>query len=210
MKKLFLFLTGCFILGAISILSYNFSNYKYNNIEEAKDIVEIDEQLKEIENNNNDKNKTLDLQNNISETGFLQDDNTKKENEFLDDDIVLVFIKRYKDGSTVTDERALPNHFIGKDKKYLQNYFDNYVITSFSDEKVVFEREVNNESYFLIGEDKGFVTVFLVNYDESVDIYEKLDTPTESLSENDQKLLKQGVRCNDKNSLFLALENYES
>ncbi len=206
MKKLFLIGLSSVLLATISIVSFMFTNNRYEITDEREDIYIKDDDKNEQKKDKDSSINTGELQTNISESILKKRENTIT----LKDDATLHFIKKYNDGSISKDEIKVPYQFYGKDKAYVQNYFDNYTLTEFTEKKAVFERKIDTESYFLIGEENGYVTVFFIDYDESVEVYERVDTPVSSLSENDQNLLKQGIRYKDKNSLFLALENYSS
>ncbi|MFV0519864.1 MAG: BofC C-terminal domain-containing protein [Lachnospirales bacterium] len=217
MKKLFLYasivtLTALSFLGTY-IIAYNKYTTNTDNIE----MLSIDDNL----STNISKNPVVDTTTDTAETNAQENKSLKKEistpeqelqsEHFgLSDTAKFVFRKKYKNGEIDEEIVEIPEYFVGRDYEYIQTAFSTFTITDFTKDKVVFEKDILTESYYLIGEKDGYVQVFFIDVDESVTLKERVNTPIETLSEKDQAMLKKGIRFETEAEVNRAIENYES
>lgn len=127
---------------------------------------------------------------------------------------------------TTTEYLTLPEKLVGYTREETDEYFKNYMknmdveeflnglqsigVSTFSDERLIVHKVYDSSKveyrYYIIAVD-GEVVVY---YGDKKTIYEYTGISVDSLSEEEQAGLKQGVEVKDENELFGVLENYSS
>ncbi len=127
---------------------------------------------------------------------------------------------------TTTEYLTLPEKLVGYNREETDDYFKSYMnnlpieeflnglqsigVSSFSDERLVVHKVYDSSKveyrYYLIAVD-GEVVVY---YGDKKTIYEYTGIMINTLSDEEQSALKQGVEIKDENELFGILENYSS
>lgn len=113
-----------------------------------------------------------------------------------------------------TDEMA-PEFLIGMNAEELKNTFANsdWKVNNFSGSEVVLQKNIakSEKQNYVIGIKNGYVAVF---YNENklggLNLKEVTNTPVNSLSPEEQKRLKNGIKISGNNNLLLVMQDYES
>ncbi len=204
MKRLFLYASIATLTVIAFLGTFVFAYNKYTENNEEVELLEI------AENKNLETGIYKAEEKKIVED--IKEEPTKEDltGQNLSEDANFVFVKRYKNGTVDEENVRIPEYFVGRDYEYIKSAFNTYEITEYTKEKVVFEKDIATESYYLLGEKDGYVQVFFVDVDESVTLKDRVNTPIETLSPKDQELLQDGIRFDTEEELIIALENYES
>lgn len=127
---------------------------------------------------------------------------------------------------TTTEYETIPEELIGSDREETENYFKKYMnnlpveefldglqsagVTGFSSERVIVRKVYDSSKvtyrYYVIAID-GEVVVY---YGDQKTVYEYTGILTDTLSEEEQTALKNGIEVKDEDALFGLLENYSS
>lgn len=127
----------------------------------------------------------------------------------IDENTVIEFIYNYSDGFSNSQYTLPENYMIGYDKQQLMNIYKDWQMESFSPNKVIFEKSINDDSpyHYILKEHKGYVGVF---YKKSGMLKEITSTPIASLSENDKKRYEAGIEIDGEENLAKFIENLET
>lgn len=131
----------------------------------------------------------------------------------INDSTKMVYEYCYEgDGYIERVEDTPPYFLIDLDRKSLTEKMNEWQILKFSDSEVVMRKNVsgNGTQNYIISEYEGLVTVF---YEQPVDgerIMEITDTPVNSLPQEEQIKIKNGIKIKGQNELIKCMENYES
>lgn len=127
---------------------------------------------------------------------------------------------------TTTEYLTLPEELLGYDRERADEYFKKYMnnlpveeflnglqsagISNFSSERMVVHKVYDSSKikyrYYLIAVD-GEVVVY---YGDRKTVFEYTGILTNTLSQDEQSALKQGIEVKDEDALFGILENYSS
>lgn len=116
------------------------------------------------------------------------------------------------DGYVETMEDTPPYFLLNLTREEVEDKLKDWQIKKFSDSEVVLQKNIEGKGRenYIIGEYEGLVAVF---YEEEVDgehIMEITETPVNSLPEEEQIKIKNGVKVKGQNELIKCMENYES
>lgn len=117
-----------------------------------------------------------------------------------------------KDGNKEVLEEVPPYFFIDKTRKQLENELKGWTVTAFDSSEVVLRKDIDSESYqhYVIGEYNGYVAVFYEKEVNGTSLKEVTDTPVESLPEEEQEKLKEGIKIDGDDNLMKILSDYGS
>ncbi|MDO4302185.1 MAG: hypothetical protein Q4D26_12470 [Clostridia bacterium] len=127
----------------------------------------------------------------------------------IGENTVLEFVYNYSDGFTET-QQSLPQQFMyGWDREKTQQAYSEWLMTEFSGDRVVFNRNVegNSSQHYILKENNGYIAVY---YRESDILKETTSTPVAALSEEDRKLFEKGVEIDGEKNLIKYIEGLET
>lgn len=127
-------------------------------------------------------------------------------------DTKMIYEYRYsQDGITRRKEKSLPPELINKSRSVIENVFDEWNIVAFSNEEIVLRKDITDSDVtdYVIKDYNGIVTVFY-NVDNEEKLKEYTNTYTSSLPEDEQNLLKNGIKIKGNKNLLKILQDYES
>ena len=122
---------------------------------------------------------------------------------------VMEFVYNYNDGFSETVERLPQYYMYGWNRENVADAYDTWQMTSFSDKRIVFNKNMNcpSSQHYTLKIDNGYVVVY---YRESDALKEITSTPAASLSDADKKLFEQGVDIDGELNLMRYLESLET
>lgn len=127
----------------------------------------------------------------------------------IGENTVLEFVYNYADGFSET-QQSLPQKFMyGWDREKTQQAYSEWLMTEFSADRVVFNKDVegNSSQHYILKENEGYVAVF---YRDSGILKEMTSTPIAALSEEDKKLFEKGLEIDGELSLIKFIESIET
>ncbi len=154
-----------------------------------------------------------DVENTEKNISYEADKIVQANNDKIIDSTKIVYEYYYNnDGYTERFEDNAPYFLIGLNRNEAVEKMDGWQILKFSPAEVVMRRNINGSGAqnYVISEYEGLVTVF---YEQPVDgesIMEITDTPVNSLPEEEQIKIKNGIKIRGDNELIKCMENYES
>jgi hypothetical protein len=125
----------------------------------------------------------------------------------------MVYQYYYEQDQKVVEEEAEPPYFLlDFTREELQEKFKDWQIDSFSNQKVVMQKKVQEKSpyHFRIGIYKGYVAVFYDNDTDQPELRELTETPASSLPEQERKKLEKGISVYGEDELVRILQDYNS
>ena len=116
------------------------------------------------------------------------------------------------DGNIVEQEDVPPYFLIGMTFSDMKDYYSNWQIVYFSEDKVVMRKEVvlDTDENYMVGNMDGYVAVYYDNGDYGMSLKTVTDTPLSSLDEEERKRLDEGIFISGDEELARVLESYES
>lgn len=113
-------------------------------------------------------------------------------------------------GTTEVIKGNCPFELIGKNLSDVKDYYSDWQVENFTDDKVVLRKNVGgvNDNRYILGEYNGCVAVFYENSEEG--IYMTTDIPLTALESNTRNRLKEGIYVEGKERLNRLLEDYTS
>ena len=188
MKKYIIYAFLIFVLS--TILGYYVYGLFYPNQEESK------EEIADIIKQNDTENESV-----------LTDSSEEK----VSIHTMLTFNVYYTkcDHTQTTYDRDNAK-YVNLTREELEKEFDGWEITEFSEDDVVFEKEVDNicPKHFIIRAQEGMVTVYHIVNNEEV-LYKVTDIAVEYLTEEDMTRINNGIYVYGDNELNATLEDFE-
>ena len=116
------------------------------------------------------------------------------------------------DKITETVEDVPPYFLIDLTRTDLEDNFKEWQVKSFSEKEVVLQKVIEGEStqHYIIGEYDGYIAVFYEKEINGTKLKELTDIPLESLTEEEQEQIKNGIKITGKEELMKFLESYDS
>lgn len=127
----------------------------------------------------------------------------------IGENTVLEFVYNYADGFSET-QQSLPQQFMyGWDREKTQQAYSGWLMTEFSDDRVVFNKSIdgNSTQHYVLRENDGYIAVY---YRDSNILKEMTSTPVASLSDEDKKLFEKGVEIDGEKNLIKYIEGLET
>ncbi|MPN34162.1 hypothetical protein SDC9_181655 [bioreactor metagenome] len=117
-----------------------------------------------------------------------------------------------EDGNTVEQEDVPPYFLIGMTFSDMKDYYPNWQIVYFSEDKVVMRKEVSLETdeNYMVGNMDGYVAVFYDNGDYGMSLKTVTETPLSALTKEERQRLDEGIFVSGEEGLARILESYES
>ncbi len=116
-----------------------------------------------------------------------------------------------KCGHTTNKYMEVPEEFVNKTEKELQEKYSDWKIEKFSDTEITLtkEEEGNCGEHFIVREKEGLVIIYEVLEDGTEKEYERTDISTEYLTETDKINMEKGIEVNGKQNLNQLIEDFE-
>lgn len=129
----------------------------------------------------------------------------------LDETAVFTY-EIYNDITQMSDsvKGECPYELIGKSMSDVKDFYPDWQVTEFSSESVTLRKNLgsdNNERY-IVGVYEGYVAVFYENSEEG--IYMLTEIPVNTLEDEKQKMLEEGIYVEGRERLNRILEDYSS
>lgn len=221
--SLVLLLSGCYYLSyKAALIEFNRNAIKNNNqiiqtVEENRSENQIENQIETNQENKQGKDQ-------VNQLGTIEveaiEDTVKPSTKYT------LEVYNIKENTVTRDSLGTPEFLIGLTRNEVINYLVEYMgkvpleeyekglvsyeLVSFSTNEVVLRKTYNSEDilyrYYIIVLD-GFVTVY---YSDKVTVYEYTEIKAQSLSEEEQNKLVDGIYVKDEEELYGILENYTS
>lgn len=184
--KIIFILIGSYILGfSLGYIIYKGSNLNNSFIKNIKD-------------------KELDL--NSSE--LIQVGNTDYK---INEDTVMIYEYLNNDGKILKVLEDLPPYYlIGLDRDDINEVFQGWSMYSFSSDKVVLQKVIEDEENYFLSSYNGKVAIFSNNEANEQNLIEVLNKSVISLPEEEQEKIKKGIYIKGKMSLISYIQDYES
>lgn len=115
------------------------------------------------------------------------------------------------ESKTKIKEELSPYFLIGKTKDEIKNYLPEWNVNSFSEKEVILTKTLDKDSkkHFIVSEYNGNVASFKEKVAKE-NLIEITSTPVSSLSEEEQKIISEGIVVDTKYELLRCMENYSS
>ena len=201
MNKKFLILIIIFstiILLGITFFIFTFFNKK--SIDESPKFSVVNEIT-----NDNDVN-------NIYNVEQLNTVNTNTNEVKLSPNGYITFLKYYKKCGHISKEKIkVTDNLVNLTKDELSQLYSDWQINKFTslDVELYKEFDGNCGEHYLVKTTNGYITIYIMNDDNSVELKETTDIATKYLSLEDMNELENGVTLYGKEALNSYIENFE-
>ena len=71
------------------------------------------------------------------------------------------------------------------------------------------EFESSCGQHYILRNDNGKITIYLINENDEEEIYEQTEISIEYLTQRDKEQIEQGIRVNGKEELYQIIEDFE-
>lgn len=170
---------------------------------------------KEETNNMTAKTETVNTTNNIIKNETKEEnivEQTNSTEEKVSPNAFVTFKVKYEDcGHTTNKYMEVPEDFVNKTEKELQDKYSDWKIEKFSDTEIILSKEESGNcgEHYIVRASDGLVTVYQVLEDGTEREYEKTDISTEYLTETDRINMEKGIEVNGIQNLNQLIEDYE-
>lgn len=133
--------------------------------------------------------------------------------EKISDSTKIVYEYYYDgDGYVERVEDKAPYFLIGLNRNEAVEKMEDWQILKFSPAEVVIRKDIsgNGMHNYIISEYEGLIAVFYAQPIDGEKIMEITNTPVNSLPEEEQVKIKNGIKIKGENELIKCMENYES
>lgn len=124
----------------------------------------------------------------------------------------LVIQKHYKGcGHYVNEHAQILPEMVNKTQEEIENEYKDLNIQSFDTKQLIIEKEETGYcgEHYVLREEEGMVTVYLVDENDKEKLYERTSISTQYLTQTDLLNLKNGIRIYGRENLNSMLEDYE-
>lgn len=190
---------GILVANAINSIRENdilAENIVENNIDELSEKV-TDECTQEWENL--ERQAQIDIEANSAE-------------EKISPTASMTLKKFYKQCEHAINEYIdISQELVNKTKNDLQEEYENWEIQQFSSNNIILYREFDSScgQHYVLRNDNGKITIYLVNENNEEEVYEKTEISVEYLTEKDKAEIENGIRVNGKEELYQKIEDFE-
>lgn len=149
---------------------------------------------------------------NIIKESIEKEVNSQNKN-VINENTKIVYEYYYKEDDYTEYIEDTPSYFlIGLTREQLENKLKDWQIKSFSEEEVVMQKIIQNAKTlkYIITEYEGYVAVFYIDNQNTKILKYITKTPILSLSEEEQKNIKNGIEIEGEEKLISILQDYES
>ena len=125
----------------------------------------------------------------------------------------LLILKRYYSECehTINEYISIPLSLVNKGQKDLEEEYKNWNIEKYSSTEIVLDREFESTcgQHFVLRNDEGKITVFLINENQEETVYLKTEIAVDYLTETDKIEIEKGIRVNGTEELNQIIEDFE-
>lgn len=116
-----------------------------------------------------------------------------------------------KCGHTISQYVQVPENLVNMTREELQQEYENWSISKFSDTEIIIEKEQEGEcgEHYIVRATDGKVTIYEILEDGTENKYEVTDISTEYLTDTDRLNMEKGVRVNGIQELNQYIEDFE-
>lgn len=146
------------------------------------------------------------IENNISTVS------TNYNEERISPNASIVFYKYYKACGHTTKERiTVTDNLVNLTKTELAKVYSDWQINKFTSSEIELYKEFDGScgEHFLVKSTNGYITIYLIKNDNSIELKETTDIAVKYLSLEDMNELENGVTLYGKDSLNAYIENFE-
>ena len=201
--KYFSIFMGCItIFGFFIFISY----LAFNNISVAKsqNSLAINE-VSDTITNQSDLSIILSSANKIDEDYY-------SEEEKIESTTQITYKYNFEeDGSVETNTVVVPYFLVGMNQQEFEEEFYDWELNSFSSKEIVVSKDIyDNSQDYIVGNKDGYVTIFYSDENQEHSVKQETQTPVDTLSEEEQEKINQGIPIKGDEQLSRALESYGS
>lgn len=187
-----------FVVG-ISLGMYYSNNQKDEKLVENKKVIDSiqDVVIKNVQAENKEKETIETISNEEKVSPYAK---------------MIVEKKFAKCGHTTVKTLDVPKEIVNLTKKEIEEKYTGWEVKDFSKEQFTLYRviEANCDDHFVLKENDGYITVYTELTDEISNLIEKTDIQVESLREEDQNDLQDGIKIYGKSELSSLIEDFSS
>lgn len=161
-----------------------------------------------FENVTNNINNTLTERNDIS----LNSINTNYNEPKISPNAYITFYKYYKKCGHMTKEKIhITDNLVNLTEDELQKVYKDWQINKFTSSNIELYKEFEGScgEHYLVKTTNGFITVYILNDDNSVELKETTNIAVKYLSIEDMNELENGVVLYGNEELNSYIENFE-
>ena len=192
------FIIIVFVVG-ISLGMYYSNNQKDEKVVENKKVIDSiqDVVIKNVQAENKEKETIETISNEEKISPYAK---------------MIVEKKFAKCGHTTVKTLDVPKEIVNLTKKEIEEKYTGWEVKDFSKEQFTLYRviEANCDDHFVLKENDGYITVYNELTDEISNLIEKTDIQLESLREEDQNDLQEGIKIYGKSELSSLIEDFSS
>ncbi len=192
------FIIIVFVVG-ISLGMYYSNNQKDEKVVENKKVIDSiqDVVIKNVQAENKEKETIETISNEEKISPYAK---------------MIVEKKFAKCGHTTVKTLDVPKEIVNLTKKEIEEKYTGWEVKDFSKEQFTLYRviEANCDDHFVLKENDGYITVYNELTDEISNLIEKTDIQVESLREEDQNDLQEGIKIYGKSELSSLIEDFSS
>ena len=187
-----------FVVG-LSLGMYYSNNQKDEKVVENKKVIDSiqDVVIKNVQAENKEKETIETISNEEKVSPYAK---------------MIVEKKFAKCGHTTVKTLDVPKEIVNLTKKEIEEKYTGWEVKDFSKEQFTLYRviEANCDDHFVLKENDGYITVYNELTDEISNLIEKTDIQVESLREEDQNDLQDGIKIYGKSELSSLIEDFSS
>lgn len=135
------------------------------------------------------------------------------EKPVIDKSTKLIYEYCYsEDGYVERVEDTPPYFLINLSREEVEEKLKDWQVKKFSNTEVILQKNITGKGCenYIISEYEGLVAVFYAEAVDGENIMEITETPVNSLPEEEQIKIKNGIKIKGQNELIKCMENYES
>lgn len=124
----------------------------------------------------------------------------------------IIFLKSYQEcGHVIREKSEVPQTMVNLQEEDLKKQYSDWEIEAFSSKEIILSKEMEGScgQHYKIQEKDGYVTVYVIQLDGTLQIKEMTDIATKYLGQADQEKLKEGISAIGQEQLNSILEDYE-
>lgn len=122
-------------------------------------------------------------------------------------------LKKFYDecGHYEYEEVELPIELVNLTKQQIEDFYDNWEIEEFSENKLVLVKEINGycNNHFLVKLDDNYINIYKLTTIGNLKLYKSTTISREFLPENDISTLEEGIMIYGMDKIIEVLEDYE-
>lgn len=125
---------------------------------------------------------------------------------------VIIFYKKYSEcGHTLKEKIVADDSIVNLSQEEFAKLYSDWKINKFTSNEIELSKNINSYcgQHYLVKADDGYVSIYNINSDNSVELKEKTDINVKYLSIEDMNELENGVTLFGKEALNSYIENFE-